>query len=381
MSLKLLLRTFYQLSTRYPENITQSVATYTSGGGAAGLLGALTYTTLTQLGASSSAVLSGTGLVPLVIVALYNFWLPPFRDIEPNQTSGRQDAMIKELGTRAKLAIARPMLPAYMVPLCVMFLVELLDVQGVIATILFYLPISNSPSLNSLFPALRSFYPVYQTVYQLAAFVGRTTVTFFRLPGGERRDPWALWGLVGVETGILLVQLQESLSLKGTDNSHSMYGLWTVLTLILIMGVCGGMTLGNVYFRIGRYDLPDGVWNALAKARQSHYRALPIDDGNADEREDEDADELDQEIARRDHRQGLGLGRPVVMSRNPSGYNPKGLQQEAEDEAALKEFVVSTIGAADTLAILVASAIAMIVEPALCQRQIRTGRRLCRSVT
>lgn len=319
--------------------------------------------------------------MPLVIVALYNFWLPPFRDIEPNRTSDRQDAMIKDLGTRAKLAIARPMLPAYMIPLCVMFLVELLDVQGVIATLLFYLPIARSPLLNSLFPALRSFYPVYQTVYQLAAFVGRTTVTFFRLPGGDRRDPWALWALVGVETGILLLQLRESVSLRGSDDSQSLYGPWTVLILILVMGVCGGATLGNVYFRIGRYALPEGVWTALAKARQTHYRAIPVHDGLAEDLDGEDADELDQEMAHRDHRQGLGLGRPVVMSRNPSGYQPKGLQQEAEDEAALKEFVVSTIGAADTLAILIASAIAMVVEPALCQRQIESGRRLCRSVT
>ena len=125
-------RTFYQMSTRYPSNITQSVGLYTSGGGAAGLAGALTYTVLTQLGASPSAVISGTGLVPLIILAVYNFWLPHFPRLpqkDEKKPGARKEGMIKDLGTRAKLSIAKPIVRNYMLPLCTIFLVELIDVQ------------------------------------------------------------------------------------------------------------------------------------------------------------------------------------------------------------------------------------------------------------
>lgn len=124
--------TFYQMSTRFKDNITQSVGLYTSGGGAAGLAGALTYTVLTQLGASPSAVISGTGLVPLVILTIYNFWLPGFPKLpqkEEKKPGARKEGMIKDLGTRAKLSIARPIVAKYMLPLCTIFLVELINVQ------------------------------------------------------------------------------------------------------------------------------------------------------------------------------------------------------------------------------------------------------------
>jgi hypothetical protein len=121
------------MSTRYPDNITQSVGLYTSGGGAAGLAGALTYTVLTQLGASPSSVISGTGLVPLIILAVYNFWLPAFphrsNEGEKRKPGQRKEGMIKDLGTRAKLSIAKPIVRDYMLPLCTIFLVELTNVQ------------------------------------------------------------------------------------------------------------------------------------------------------------------------------------------------------------------------------------------------------------
>lgn len=119
------------MATRYPLNTIQSVGLYTSGGGAAGLVGALTYTILTQLGASPSAVISGTGFVPLIIVLLYNFWLPPFPPIEKEvkKPGQRKEAMIKDLGTKAKLSLAKPMLQGYMLPLCALFLIELTNVQ------------------------------------------------------------------------------------------------------------------------------------------------------------------------------------------------------------------------------------------------------------
>jgi hypothetical protein len=126
------------MSTRYPDNITQSVGLYTSGGGAAGLVGALTYTILTQLDVAPSHVIAGTGLVPLILILLYMFWLPAFptqsgqlagSDKLGGRPSWKRTGMIKDLGTRDKLSLARPMIKAYMMPLCALFLVELINVQ------------------------------------------------------------------------------------------------------------------------------------------------------------------------------------------------------------------------------------------------------------
>lgn len=257
------------------------------------------------------------------------------------------------------------------------------------ATVIFYLPFAKNqyarPALlNDLFPARRSFYPVYQTLYQFAAFIGRSTITIVRLPGGKRQDPTALWALVGVEVLILLAQLRESLSMNGPDDSGTLYGPWMVLFLIVLMGMCGGAELGNTYYRMGRHSLPDPVFTALAKARKrkriedSAREALldfsdDEDDIAADEREGEEEHEILEEVER-----GRGLPRPTRLTRNPSVMSLQIREERrAEDESALREFLVATIGSADTLAILISSVFAMLIEPQLCGRQKATGREIC----
>lgn len=74
----------------------------------------------------------------------------------------------------------------------------------------------------------------------MAAFLGRSSATIARLPGGKRQDARSLWVLVGIEGLILAVQARESMSMKGLDDSSVLYGPWMVLLLILLMGSCGG---------------------------------------------------------------------------------------------------------------------------------------------
>lgn len=278
-----------------------------------------------------------------------------------------------------------------------------LYMQGVLATVIFYIPFTGKyfayPTvLNSLFPAKRSFYPVYQTLYQMAAFMGRSTATLARLPGGKRQDARSLWVLVGIEGLILAIQARESLSMKGADDSTVWYGPWTVLFLILAMGMCGGALLANVYYRIGRHPLPEGVFRALTKARaikraaMQEYEILEgedfendYDEEERDAHEEEEELDMEEELAR--GRRSLnshpstdfGVRPSVRLSRNPSLASIKSIREErrAEDESALREFVISSIGAADTLAILLASLVAMVVEPRLCNQQIASGRTLC----
>lgn len=267
---------------------------------------------------------------------------------------------------------------------------------------IFYIPFTGKyfayPTvLNKLFPAKRSFYPVYQTLYQLAAFMGRSTATIARLPGGKRQDARSLWVLVAIEGLILGVQARESLSMKGSDDSTVLFGPWTVLFLIVALGMCGGALLANVYYRIGRHPLPENVFRALSKARaikraaMREYEILEDEDFENDYDEEErdaheEEEELDMEEELQRGRRSLGdrdsfvPTRPGVrLSRNPSLASIKSIREErrAEDESALREFVISSIGAADTLAILLASLVAMVVEPRLCRVQMASGRTLC----
>lgn len=108
------------------------------------------------------------------------------------------------------------------------------------------------------------------------------------------------------------------------------------------------------------------------------------DEEEQDAHEEEEELDMEEELAR--GRRSFGESGPqlhvrpgVRLSRNPSLASIKSIREErrAEDEAALREFVISSIGAADTLAILLASLIAMIVEPRLCHMQIASGRTLC----
>lgn len=155
--------------------------------------------------------------------------------------------------------------------------------------------------------------------------------------------------------------------------------------------------MANIYHRIGRHPLPENVFRALTKARALKRAALreyeilddedidnEYDDEEQDAHEEEEELDMEEELARGrrsfdDSGPQLHVRPGVRLSRNPSLASIKSIREErrAEDEAALREFVISSIGAADTLAILLASLIAMIVEPRLCHVQIASGRTLC----
>lgn len=165
---------------------------------------------------------------------------------------------------------------------------------------------------------------------------------------------------------------------------------------ILVSAFIGAL-LANIYHRIGKHPLPENVFRALTKARalkrasMREYEILDdedidneYDEEERDAHEEEEEFDMEEELAR--GRRSFGDNAPHVnvrpgvrLSRNPSLASIKSIREErrAEDEAALREFVISSIGAADTLAILLASLIAMIVEPRLCHSQIASGRTLC----
>ncbi|TGZ81330.1 hypothetical protein EX30DRAFT_286802, partial [Ascodesmis nigricans] len=248
---------FFQLATRYPTMITQSMGGYAAGSGAAGLIGSFVYTLLTgaSVGASPSLVLSGVGIVPAVMLLVYFLVLPK---PSTNSVSKGGDSLIGDLGLADKLRLVGPLIWGYMAPLAALMFLENITTQGILPTILYHLPLPSP--LSTLFTIPRDFYPFFFTTYQLAIFLGRSSITLFRLPGHNRGSCAAYWALVAVESLCLLALLTHSISmaLPSADDGVARK-IAAVAGCVFIMGLCGGLGMSNTYWRflISTIALPD----------------------------------------------------------------------------------------------------------------------------
>lgn len=126
--------------------IARSFGGYAAGSGAAGLVGSFIYTLLTtSFAVSPSAVLSGIGLVPTVMLLTYFFILPSpkvvdeiamasSKDVDdiPMQVAGGKDKeeMISDLKLGDKLRLVRPMVIGYMAPLAILMFLENITTQA-----------------------------------------------------------------------------------------------------------------------------------------------------------------------------------------------------------------------------------------------------------
>lgn len=125
--------------------ITHSFGGYAAGSGAAGLLGSFTYTLLTSsFGVTPSAVLSGIGLVPTVMLLTYTLVLPSPKavgeavlantkniDDLPIEEAGGVDKgeIIGSLKLGDKIRMVRPMVIGYMTPLAILMFLENVTTQ------------------------------------------------------------------------------------------------------------------------------------------------------------------------------------------------------------------------------------------------------------
>lgn len=125
--------------------IAHSFGGYAAGSGAAGLLGSFTYTLLTRsFGVTPSAVLSGIGLVPTVMLFIYTLVLPSpkavgeaalvnIKNIDdlPIEEVGEIDKgeMIGNLKLGDKVRMVRPMVIGYMTPLAILMFLENVTTQ------------------------------------------------------------------------------------------------------------------------------------------------------------------------------------------------------------------------------------------------------------
>lgn len=124
---------------------------YAAGSGAAGLLGSFIYTLLTSsFGVTPSAVLSGIGLIPTIMLLTYFSVLPSSKVVrEATVISGKdmdgapvQESFKGEIigGLRLgdKIRMVRPMVIGYMTPLAILMFLENITTQVRLAPAWFY---------------------------------------------------------------------------------------------------------------------------------------------------------------------------------------------------------------------------------------------------
>ncbi|SCZ92260.1 BZ3500_MvSof-1268-A1-R1_Chr5-2g07743 [Microbotryum saponariae] len=363
--------TYLQLTTLYgslrlPASIDLggfAVGWFSSGTGAAGLVGAGLWWVLRGLGVKGGLLICS--FLPLCMALTFYFLLPrvetfgsaPFDvytfvvdeddldqedDVEgerEEEDSQVGEALIQPqaqrpaeegeeitLTTREKLALAKPLFKRYMLPLFFVYLAEYTINSGIFPTLIYEVPSPSTPILSSLIHSLRDYYPLWQLVYQFWVFVSRSSLSILHLPP----LPIALLPLPTIFQLFLLtltflessrgIFLNSSLGENGT--------IVIVFCLVSCEGLAGGSAYVNCFYRLGREE-------------------------ETDDREGK----------------GDGSGGEEVRAVNRF--------KSSERKKLEREFRIASVGFADTLGILMASLVATGLEPWLVRQQVARGRTLC----
>ncbi|SNX87545.1 related to YHC3 - protein involved in vacuolar arginine transport [Melanopsichium pennsylvanicum] len=246
------------------------------------------------------------------------------------------------LSFEEKMALLRPMLLPYILPLVTVYFAEYTINQGVSPTLLYALPTrSNHPLLSLIIRKLTDYYPLYQLVYQTFVFLSRSSISMFNLPAIPKRY---LWLPAVLQTGLLGLLTSESLYAWFRESIASPL----VIVLICIEGLAGGAAYVSVFYSIGVDEgdehsgiaLPSGSDECMPENGESQHFD---EDHDQDSREDEENGE-----------------------------------HSTAREAQEHEFRIGCVGFGDSLGILAASIISMPLQVGLCNAQVRDGRSLCK---
>lgn len=286
--------------------------------------------------------------------------------------------------------------------------------------------------LDDFFRTAREFYPAFFTIHQLAIFFGRTSITLFRLPGGNCRSSLAYYGLSGAVLVCFFAMLTQSLSMADSTfssidhDSEVQFSPIAISFIVFAMGLCGGLGLSNTYWRVSKKPLPPAVWKALEKffpqrmptarwegavtpvspseEEESYFYqhgcprrrlrqafspsaqsplATAVSNGYGDDNDgSEDAFGTGTVEGWEDAMAPLlpAAGRERMKGGRTPPPSPTAAATvwSQSEETALREFLISTIALPDILAILAASLASLWLQPKLCQLQVDGGREYCR---
>ncbi|VDB87170.1 unnamed protein product [Peniophora sp. CBMAI 1063] len=338
--------TFLQFSTTYHPPVVAGLGLgyFSSGTGAAGLVGAFLWWNLRTLGVRIGVGISA--VLPLVIPLVYQLWIPrpeaftlidlpatyddagdipisdeyaPLAASDEGLHSFEAVSGFEEEGAAApsrhptalsaadKRRLFVPLVLKYMLPLFCVYLFEYTINQGIAPTLVYPVPDPETYPFLKFIHSIRDYYPLWQLVYQAAVFISRSSISLGLPPLPAR----LLYLPAAIQAMILAILAVESATGFIPDSSE---GLAIIMCFILIAieGFCGGSAYVNVFYRV------------------SQERPSP------------------------------GLPR-----------------ERAKQE---KEFQIGAIGLADSLGILSASLLAVPTEVGLCRAQVARGKAFCREL-
>ncbi|KAL9059853.1 MAG: hypothetical protein Q9162_000923 [Coniocarpon cinnabarinum] len=250
-----------------------SLAGFSSGTGAAGLVGAGYYAfATTSLGISTQVTIDLSAMLPAFMLLGYSVGLPSPKSVayhsavyssarprsdtdraeertrileeEPavlsaqqnvHSTLSAQGCNSRELAQQdvwtdlhANLGRARRLIYPYMLPLFLVYSAEYVAISAVAPTLLF--PTSQSPFKN-----FRDFYPAYQALYQAGVFISRSSILFLRL-----KNIYTPSLLQIVNLAILILQALL----------YFLPSVWMVFGIFFWTGLLGGAVYVNAFAKI-----------------------------------------------------------------------------------------------------------------------------------
>lgn len=230
--------TYLSLTSYYHRN---TVSTWSSGTGAAGILGSMSYLVATSwIGMTPRQTLFLSGVFPLAMILAF-FGLmsreetkvklieEPIEDADlPSDASDSPLADSTTLRTSPSIherLLHIKALLRYMIPLFVVYYAEYTTLQGVSPTVVFK---------HSLF-SKRDQYVYYQALYQIGVFISRSSVNFFPI-----KKIWILPILQVINLVFLICHVLFDL----------VPSIWMVFAIMFWEGLLGGATYCNAFWLI-----------------------------------------------------------------------------------------------------------------------------------
>uniref|UniRef100_A0A336K9I5 Battenin n=1 Tax=Culicoides sonorensis TaxID=179676 RepID=A0A336K9I5_CULSO len=236
--------TFLSYTSKFNKNV---VSTWSSGTGGAGILGAISYSIMTQAGLTSRTTLLIMTSVPILESLIFFFLLRhPKSDNEPvnsdqdnvtedkntiqNSTEPLSDDEKPLVGFSEKLRYI-PSLLKYIVPLLLVYLFEYFINQALFELIIF----------DNSFLDTKEQYRWYQVTYQIGVFISRSSVNLFKI-----RWLWLMAVLQGINVVLFSV---EAVFLFVPS-------IWIVFAFIFWEGLLGGGAYVNTFYRVSEEVAP-----------------------------------------------------------------------------------------------------------------------------
>eukprot|EP01121_Diplochlamys_sp_Union-15-3_P015418 TRINITY_DN5093_c0_g1_i2.p1 TRINITY_DN5093_c0_g1~~TRINITY_DN5093_c0_g1_i2.p1 ORF type:complete len:436 (+),score=47.59 TRINITY_DN5093_c0_g1_i2:80-1387(+) len=226
--------TYMALSSYYHKN---TISFYSSGTGAAGILGSLMYLALTTWAKLSDRItLYICAPLPLAMVLSYFVLMENYKkkssynidtinsDLKINDTD--QKTLVNSLPLKKRIQLQWPLIP-YTAPLFLVYFAEYTINQSIVPAIVF-------PKSKIGWPQ-EDVYRYYQFIYQIGVFISRSSVNIFPI---KRLWTLGFW------------QLANMIFLGTVAYYYYIPNVWIIFVIILYEGLLGGAVYVNAFYLV-----------------------------------------------------------------------------------------------------------------------------------